>query len=65
MKIGIDCRLWNESGVGRYIRNLVRELGKVDSKNEYTLFVLKKDREDVKFQISNFKLWSLISAGIL
>ncbi len=38
MKIAIDCRLWNETGVGRYIRNLVWELSKVDSKNEYTLF---------------------------
>ena len=39
MKIGIDARLWNETGVGRYIRNLVWELQKVDRTNEYVLFV--------------------------
>jgi glycosyltransferase involved in cell wall biosynthesis len=38
MRIAIDCRLWNEGGVGRYLRNLILELGKIDSHNEYTLF---------------------------
>lgn len=41
MKIGIDGRLWNETGVGRYIRNLVENLSKIDSKNSYVLFVNK------------------------
>ncbi len=53
MRICIDGRLWNESGIGRYIRNLVFELGKIDSENEYLILLLKKD-----FQIdlpSNFK----------
>jgi hypothetical protein len=39
MKIGIDARLWNETGVGRYIRNLVKYLYELDSGNEYVLFV--------------------------
>jgi glycosyltransferase involved in cell wall biosynthesis len=39
MRIGIDARLWNETGVGRYIRNLVLQLQKIDSTNEYVLFV--------------------------
>ena len=55
MRIGIDARLWSETGVGRYIRNLVFELQEIDKKNEYVLFVRKKDYEKVKFQISNFK----------
>jgi len=38
MRIAIDCRLWNEGGVGRYLRNLILELGNIDSHNEYTLF---------------------------
>lgn len=42
MKIGIDGRLWNETGVGRYIRNLVSELSKIDSKNQYVLFTSPK-----------------------
>jgi glycosyltransferase involved in cell wall biosynthesis len=41
MRIGIDARLWNETGVGRYIRNLVWQLEKIDTKNEYVLFVTK------------------------
>lgn len=43
MRIGIDCRLWSEAGVGRYIRNLVKNLAEIDSKNEYYLFLLKKN----------------------
>ncbi|MDD5600059.1 MAG: glycosyltransferase family 1 protein [Victivallaceae bacterium] len=35
MKIGIDARLQNETGVGRYIRNLTYYLPKLDPKNEY------------------------------
>jgi hypothetical protein len=42
MKIGIDCRLWSEAGVGRYIRNLVRNLSEIDHQNDYYLFFLKK-----------------------
>ncbi len=70
MRIGIDCRLWNETGVGRYIRNLVEQLLVLDKKNDYTLFVLPKDEENIKYpargearqrrQISNIKRnWKL------
>src|SRR3990170_6776804 len=55
MRIGIDCRLWNESGVGRYTRNLVEQLLIIDRKNSYVFFVLPKDKEDLKSQISNLK----------
>jgi glycosyltransferase involved in cell wall biosynthesis len=41
MRIGIDARLWNETGVGRYIRNLVWNLQELDQKNKYVLFVNK------------------------
>ena len=41
MKIGIDARLIDETGVGRYIRNLIEELGKIDNKNSYTVFLRK------------------------
>lgn len=47
MRIGIDVRLWNESGVGRYIRNLVHELKFLDKKNEYVLFCLSKDKQEI------------------
>lgn len=55
MKIGIDARLWSETGVGRYIRNLVTELQTLDKKNEYVLFVRKADYDKVSSQISNNK----------
>lgn len=56
MKIGIDCRLWDETGVGRYIRNLVLNLQQLDRKNDYTLFVLSKDYDKFKIQNSKFKI---------
>lgn len=42
MKIGIDARLIGETGVGRYIRNLIRELAIRDTKHSYTIFVRQK-----------------------
>jgi glycosyltransferase involved in cell wall biosynthesis len=45
MRIGIDARMWDESGIGRYLRNLVYELGKIDNKNDYYLFLLKKNKD--------------------
>lgn len=42
MKIGIDARLIEETGVGRYIRNLVTQLGSIDAENQYVIFLSKK-----------------------
>ena len=39
MRIGIDARLINETGVGRYIRNLIEQLGRLDNRNEYIVFL--------------------------
>jgi glycosyltransferase involved in cell wall biosynthesis len=47
MKIGIDARLWNETGVGRYIRALTEELPRLDTQNEYTLFLRHSEYESV------------------
>lgn len=47
MRIGIDVRLWNQSGVGRYIRNLVENLLIIDKKNSYVLFALREDLKDI------------------
>lgn len=43
MKIGIDARFFNESGVGRYLRNLIENLKILDKKGEYLIFLLPKD----------------------
>jgi len=63
MRIGIDARLWEQTGVGRYIRNLVVNLQKIDKKNEYVLFIRKEDLESVKKEIKNPK-WSFVEANI-
>lgn len=54
MKIVIDGRMWSESGVGRYIRNLVLELQKLDTQNVFSILLLKKDFEKLNFE-NNFK----------
>lgn len=45
MKIGIDARFYNESGVGRYLRNLIDNLKVLDKENQYLIFLLPKDYE--------------------
>lgn len=61
MKIGIDARLWNESGVGRYIRNLISELAKIDNKNNYVLFLRQDEFNQIKLPAKN---WSKVLADI-
>ena len=46
MKIGIDARLWYETGVGRYIRALTTHLGRIDDMNDYVLFLTSKTVND-------------------
>jgi len=43
MRIGIDARLINQTGVGRYIRNLIWQLEILDKKNEYFIYLKKED----------------------
>lgn len=54
MRIGIDCRFWGETGIGRYIRNIVYNLAEMDRVNTYTLFLLSKDLDGIKLP-GNFK----------
>lgn len=63
MKIGIDVRLWNETGVGRYIRNLVLQLSEIDKSNDYVLFVQRKEREAIRKQLNN-KNWKIVPVDI-
>jgi glycosyltransferase involved in cell wall biosynthesis len=66
MRIGIDARLINESGIGRYIRNLLSNLSAIDNKNEY--FILLKNKDLHKFNFgknftnveADFNWYSLI-----
>lgn len=54
MKIGIDARFYNESGVGRYLRNLIKNLQALDKKNQYFILLLKKDYDEFT-EPKNFK----------
>lgn len=54
MKIAIDCRMYFESGIGRYIRNLISHLRSLDNENQYYLLLLKKEYETLDFS-KNFK----------
>lgn len=42
LNIGIDCRMARESGIGRYITNIVKNLAEMDSENKYTLYVYEE-----------------------
>ncbi len=39
MRIGIDARMLNNTGIGRYLRNLLIQLAAIDTNNEYIIFV--------------------------
>lgn len=54
MRIGIDCRMWQQTGIGRYIRNIVKQLAELDPHNEYILFVLPNDYDTINLP-HNFK----------
>lgn len=54
--IGIDGRLYFQTGVGRYIRNLIRELSLRDRKNRYTLFVRSEDKEAIAIEQKNISM---------
>lgn len=43
MKICIDGRLINESGIGRYIRNLLINIAALDKQNNYYILLKKQD----------------------
>ncbi len=55
MKIGIDARLINETGVGRYIRNLVGELAVLDRENQYVIFLKKNSYDTFKLPNSHWQ----------
>lgn len=53
-RVGIDARLWQETGVGRYIRNLILELAAIDRTTEYVLFLRKHEYETLPLPGKNF-----------
>lgn len=56
-KIGIDARLYFQTGVGVYVRNLLHYLQLLDtSKFEFFIYILEKDKNNIKFLQPNFHL---------
>lgn len=57
MRIGIDARLYGREGrgLGRYISQLLLHLGKIDSENEYVVFLTKKGFDEYQPTLKNFK----------
>lgn len=43
MNIVIDARLIHETGVGRYIRNLIEKLSRIDTQNRYVVILMARD----------------------
>lgn len=56
MKIGIDARFYGPfgKGLGRYTQELIKGLEKVDTKNEYIIFVRSENFDDYIPQNKNF-----------
>lgn len=56
-RIAIDARFWlkETGGIGRYSKNLVRELAKLDNENEYTVIIPTAGQEQYDISASNFK----------
>lgn len=54
LKIIIDGRMINESGIGRYIRNLIAHLKILDKKNNYYILHLKNDYDTLAYH-NNFR----------
>lgn len=54
MKIGIDARLYSQTGVGVYIRNLLHYLQRLEHKITFNVYLMDKDYEKVSFENKNF-----------
>ena len=54
MRIVIDARMYQESGVGRYIRNLLEQIQILDKKNKYYILNLPNESNNQVYH-TNFK----------
>ncbi|MEK7653131.1 MAG: glycosyltransferase family 1 protein [Patescibacteria group bacterium] len=57
MTIGIDARLYGtrHRGIGRYIEKLIENLEKIDSENQYVVFLQKSNFNEYQPKNPNFK----------
>ncbi|HUF23525.1 MAG TPA: glycosyltransferase family 1 protein [Vicinamibacterales bacterium] len=55
MRIAIDARKLRDFGVGTYVRNVLRVLGRIDRENEYILLCRASDCDSVRALGDNFR----------
>ena len=55
MRIGIDARKLHDFGIGTYIRNLLRQLARMDCQTEFVVLCRPEDRETVAALGENFR----------
>lgn len=57
MKIGIDARMYRSStgGIGVYSQNLIKNLARIDKKNQYYIFLAEEDLKEYALKQANFK----------
>ena len=54
-KIGIDARFYGKAGPGRYAKNIIKHLEKIDQKNKYFILLRKDNFEEYIPQNPNFQ----------
>jgi glycosyltransferase involved in cell wall biosynthesis len=55
VRIGIDARKLHDFGIGTYIRNLLRHLGRLDRETEFVILCRPEDRETLAATGANFR----------
>jgi glycosyltransferase involved in cell wall biosynthesis len=55
VRIGIDARKLHDFGIGTYIRNLLRHLGRLDKETEFVVLCRAEDREALAATGPNFR----------
>jgi len=55
VRIAIDARKLRDFGIGTYVRNLLRHLGRLDATTEYVVLCHEADRDDVSACGANFR----------
>ena len=55
VRIGIDARKLHDFGIGTYIRNLLRELARLDQSTEFVLLCRPQDTESIRALGENFR----------
>src|SRR5579871_6849272 len=62
MKIAVDIRRMSEFGVGTYIRNIVRTLGRLDHESQYFLIGPPAKVQEIEPLPGNFQTVPILSA---